>query len=345
MKRTHFLLAIIIVAALLSLSLACNKSKETGGQTSERPTRSVNSTSPLMTVCGGETSPRRRVPPLKAYQFDTVKVDSSANMIERRKGQAQAYCEDIDGVGLEMVLIPPGTFQMGSPATEQEREDNEGPQHQVTVPQFYMGRYEVTQAQWRAVASLPKVKIALNPYPSKFTGDNLPIEQVSWDEAVEFCARLSKATGRDYRLPSESEWEYACRAGTTSPFAFGERISSQIVNYIFDTAVGGGVGEGTARHDPTAVGSFGVANAFGLYDMHGNVWEWCEDIWHGNYNGAPVDGSAWVSGGEQDTRVLRGGSRHNAEKECRSAYRAKEAPAPRLNYTDGFRVAASSRPS
>jgi formylglycine-generating enzyme required for sulfatase activity len=169
-------------------------------------------------------------PLLKTFQFATVKVDANGNVTERRKGEAQAYSEVINGAQLEMVLIPAGTFQMGSPVTEKGRNDNEDPRHQVTVPQFYIGKFEVTQAQWRALAKLPKVNIDLKPDPSEFKGDNLPVEKVSWDEAVEFCARLSKATGRDYRLPSESEWEHSARAGTQTPYAFGETITREIVN-------------------------------------------------------------------------------------------------------------------
>jgi formylglycine-generating enzyme required for sulfatase activity len=130
-----------------------------------------------------------------------------------------------------MVLIPGGSFLMGSPEAEPDRSDNEGPQHKVTVPPFFMGRYPITQAQWRAVAALPQIKREPRPDPSRFKGDNRPVEQVNWYDAVEFCARLSAHTGRAYRLPTEAEWEYACRAGTTTPFAVGETITTEVANY------------------------------------------------------------------------------------------------------------------
>jgi formylglycine-generating enzyme required for sulfatase activity len=156
-----------------------------------------------------------------------------------------------------------------------------------------------------------------------------PVEQVSWHDAVEFCQRLSRYTNRQYRLPSEAEWEYACRAGTTTPFHFGLAISRDFVNCKRNVGMAlislpaslAGLGGET-----TEVGSFNVANAFGLYDMHGNVWEWCQDVWHGNYEGAPTDGSAWIEGGDQERRVLRGGSWLNVPGGCRSAYRFRVAP-------------------
>ena len=171
----------------------------------------------------------------------------------------------------------------------------------MTIQPFCLGKYAVTQAQWRAIAALPQINRELNPDPSGFKGDNRPVEWVSWLEAVECCDRLSRQTGRSYRLPSEAEWEYACRAGTTTPFHFGETMTTELANYCGeDRDIGGrlykgayGVGpQGAYRQETTAVGSFAVANAFGLFDMHGNVWEWCLDHWHENYQGAPTDGSA-----------------------------------------------------
>jgi formylglycine-generating enzyme required for sulfatase activity len=177
-----------------------------------------------------------------------------------------------------------------------------------------MGKYPITQAQWKAVAALPQINRKLNPDPSRFKGANRPVERVSWLDAVEFCDRLSQHTSKPYRLPSEAEWEYACRAGTTTPFHFGETITTDLANYE------------TSRRETTPVGSFGVANAFGLCDMHGNVWEWCADRWHFNYQGAPNDGSAWVDANEnkndsQIGRGLRGGSWYNYPEGCRSARR------------------------
>jgi formylglycine-generating enzyme required for sulfatase activity len=165
----------------------------------------------------------------------------------------------------------------------------------VTVGSFYIGKFEVTQRQWRAVALMPKVNRDLNTNPSQFAGDDLPVEQVSWDDAMEFCARLSRATGRSYRLPSEAEWEYACRAGTTTAFSFGETITAGVENYNGNYPWRDAV-KGAYREKTVAVGSLGVPNGFGLYDMHGNVGEWCMDNWHENYSGAPGDGSVWEGG-------------------------------------------------
>ncbi len=189
---------------------------------------------------------------------------------------------------------------MGSPATEKDRTNDEGPQHEVSIQPFYMGRFAVTQAQWQAV---------MGNNPSNFKGDKRPVEQITWHQAREFCQKLSQQMGRQYRLPSEAEWEYACRAGTTTPFYFGETITPALVNYDGNFPYGAAA-KGQYRESTTDVGSF-PPNAFGLYDMHGNVCEWCQDKWHENYSGAPTDGSAWeAKRNENDnrSRLLRGGS-------------------------------------
>ncbi|NMG61228.1 formylglycine-generating enzyme family protein [Geitlerinema sp. P-1104] len=235
-----------------------------------------------------------------------------------------------------MVAIPGGTFLMGSPDDEPDHRKSESPQHEVTVPSFLMGRYPVTQAQWRAVAAMPQVEKALEPDPSRFKGDNRPVERVSWYDAMEFCARLSAHTGREYRLPSEAEWEYACRAGTTTPFHFGEMITTEVANYNGNSTYNGGP-KGDDRGETTPVDHFGYANAWGLSDMHGNVWEWCLDHWHNNYGKAPRDGSAWLSEDKGSRRVRRGGSWINDPRDCRSAYR--DDYNPRNGYFNfGFRV-------
>ncbi|NJL88217.1 MAG: formylglycine-generating enzyme family protein [Leptolyngbyaceae cyanobacterium SM1_1_3] len=162
---------------------------------------------------------------------------------------------------------------------------------------------------------------------------------MSWYEAVEFCARLSKQTGQEYRLPSEAEWEYACRAGTKTPFYFGETITTELVNYNGNYTYKNAP-KGKYREQTTSTGTF-PSNAFGLYDMHGNVWEWCLDHWHENYTGAPSDGSAWLSSGESNLRLLRGGSWCYLPSDCRSAYHNGGDPDIRDDSL-GFRVACST---
>ncbi len=221
----------------------------------------------------------------------------------RQTTTRQEFTEIINGVKMEMVLVPGGSFMMSSPASEQGRDEDEGPQHKVTVPSFYIGKYEVTQAQWKALMG--------NYNPSRFTGDELPVERVSWNAANEFCEKLSHATNKTYRLPSEAEWEYACRAKTTGAYAgnFNSMAWYDITSGDKTHPVG--------RKQP---------NAFGLYDMHGNVSEWCEDVYHNSYGGEhgtpPSDGSAWLTGGEKPLRVVRGGAWSSNSGGCRSASRS-----------------------
>jgi formylglycine-generating enzyme required for sulfatase activity len=189
----------------------------------------------------------------------------------------------------------------------------------VKLAGFYLGQTPVTQAQWKVVAGWQKVERDLNPDPSNFKGANRPVEQVSWDEAMEFCRRLSQRTKCEYSLPSEAQWEYACRAGTTTPFAFRETLTPDLANYDGSYSYGTGP-KGIYRKQTSEVGSF-PANAWGLQDMHGNVCEWCLDTWHDSYNGAPIDGTPWGSSGDQGARLLRGGSWNNDPRNCRSATR------------------------
>ena len=219
-----------------------------------------------------------------------------------------------NGVLLDMVYIKGGQFFMGY---------EEKSRYQVTVPAFYMGKYPITQRQWKVVASLPQVERELKSDPSNFKGDNRPVETVSWYQAIEFCKRLSQHAGKQYRLPSEAEWEYACRAGTQTRYSFGDELTEEQANF------GRNIGQ------TTPVGQY-PANGFGLYDMHGNVLEWCEDVWHPSYEGAPADGSAWTVG-SSDSRLLRGGSWIDYPRGCRSAYRSYGSRDNRLNYF-GFRV-------
>ncbi|MBN3910068.1 MAG: SUMF1/EgtB/PvdO family nonheme iron enzyme [Nostoc sp. NMS1] len=265
---------------------------------------------------------------------DVVRLEKEQE-VEHQKRQAEQLLQEQkaelfteklgNSVVLEIVPIPGGKFLMGSPDNELERYDSESPQHTVTIQPFFMGKYPVTQSQWAVVAGLKKVNIDLNPDPSHFKGVNRPVDCVSWDDAIEFCARLSNKTGKTYRLPSEAEWEYACRAGTTTPFYFGETITTDLANYNGNYIYGAG-SKGEYREQTTDVGIF-LPNAFDLFDMHGNVFEWCHDAWHKNYNGSPADGSPWMS--DDGKRLLRSGSWDDSPRDCRSAFR--------LAYTRDYR--------
>ena len=285
--------------------------------------------------------------------------DSLPKLIyNKRQGTAEFFDEPLGSeLALKMMLIPPGTFLMGSPKDELDRSESESPQHHVSVSAFWMGKYPVTQAQWKAIAAMPQVNQELQPHPSHFKGDQHPIEKVSWYDAVEFCDRLSVHTKRKYRLPSEAEWEYACRASpifladiskvgdavgeeANTPFHFGETIATDLANYRGDDEKYGAYGaglKGEYRQETTPVDYFAIANAFGLCDMHGNVWEWCQDHWHDNYEGAPIDGSAWLSKGENNSHVIRGGSWDDDPRNCRSATRNNFFPRNTLDFI-GFRV-------
>ena len=272
----------------------------------------------------------------KTFEFEVVTVNGRGKIINKVWKQAEYFSEPLgNGIDLEMVYIPGGTFMMGSPEDERYRQSREKPQHEVRVEAFYMGKYQVTQKQWQAVAKLPKIERDLDPEPSRFKGENRPVEQVSWYDAVEFCGRLSKATGKEYRLPSEAEWEYACRAGSSTPFHYGETITSELANYDASVTYASEAA-GEYRRETTAVGSF-PPNSFGLYDMHGNVDEWCADPWHGNYEGAPKDGSLWLENGDDNYSPLRGGCWNFSSRNCRSAYRIYGSRDV-INYSVGFRV-------
>lgn len=280
--------------------------------------------------------PQWLVPTTTTFEFEVVTVDAQGRETKRCPKQAQYFVEILgDAVELEMVSIPGGKFTMGAPQEESESREDERPRHLVTIKPFFMGRYPITQVQWRAIASRPKIKHDLDPDPSCFKGDNRPIERVSWYDAEEFCDRLSQKTRRFYRLPSEAEWEYACRARETTPFYFGATITTNLANFCEQ----GQSMNRVDRKQTTEVGSF-PANAFGLCDIHGNVWEWCADYEHENYQGAPLNGSAWLNSGNKEYRILRGGSWDSLPHLCRSASRFSENP----TITDkafGFRVVCS----
>ncbi len=275
-------------------------------------------------------------PLLKTVQFEVVTVNDTGEISQRKQTEAEVFHEKLgNDIKLEMAAIPGGRFMMGSPNHEVHRDVSEGPYHAVDIAPFFMGIYEVTQLQWRVISALPKVFQDLHYDPSKFKGATYPVEQISWHDAIEFCARLSQKTSRDYRLPSEAEWEYACRADTATPFSYGPTLTSQQANYQGQFTYGNGP-KGVYRESTTPVGRF-PPNPFGLYDMHGNVYEWCLDCWHKNYQGAPTDGSPWMTSRESDPRVLRGGSWYNKPRYCRAANRSRYTPNNRINDI-GFRV-------
>ncbi|MEA5536835.1 formylglycine-generating enzyme family protein [Crocosphaera sp. XPORK-15E] len=304
-------------------------------------------------------------------------------VIKRQKHQAEGIIEVIgEGIDLELMDIPGGTFIMGTDDEEIERLvkkfdweyfRREKPQHPVTIQPFYMGRYPITQGQWKAIAERTDllVNIDLDPNPSNFKDDppqpllekgekaktrwDRPVEQVNWYQAKEFCDRLSRLTKQEYRLPTEAEWEYACRAVNSErptvaewnekynqPFHFGETITGELANYNASNTYASEP-KGEYRQQTTPVGYFKVANAFGLYDMHGNVYEWCEDDYHSDYEGAPTDGTAWLANDDNTTKILRGGSWIDAPDDCRCAGRDLNDPRDDDYDVDvGFRVVRSS---
>jgi formylglycine-generating enzyme required for sulfatase activity len=281
-------------------------------------------------------------------EFQVVTVDRQGKILQRESRCQPSYTEPLNKTThLVLVAIPPGQYCMGAAEEEEGYHRSQGPQHQVSVAPFWMSQFPITQAQWEAVAALPKLQQSLDPYPSNFIGQDLPIEQVSWYEAQEFCDRLSQFTRKKYRLPSEAEWEYACRGDTQTPFHFGPTITTDLANYsgvdweyqgkVCNQGAYGSGPLGEDRRQTMPVGSFAVANTFGLYDLHGNVREWCADPWHRNYFNAPQDDRVWIVDGDEQKRVLRGGSWNVGPQKCRSGDRARLDPNTRL-YDIGFRI-------
>ncbi len=238
------------------------------------------------------------------------------------------------GQQMELMRIPAGTFMMGSPEDEQGRDDCEGPQHQVKIGySFFMGKFEVTQAQYQAVTGWNQ---------ANFKGDDkCPEECVSWTDCVAFCETLSKSTGKKVRLPSEAEWEYADRAGSTTVFFAGNDLSADRAN-INGRNPYGKAAKGPHRDKTTPAGTF-PPNAFGLCDTIGNVSEWCQDTYHDSYTGAPADGSAWETGGNPENRVYRGGAYDNDAESCRSAARFATERRNNRNSRIGFRVVVEEK--
>ena len=297
----------------------------------------------------------------------------------RWTSRTQVFREKRDGLELAMVRIPAGSFVMGSPPQELERREDEGPQHEVELGEYLLGQTPITQAQWREVAQWQERPgeswgRELDPEPSFFQprrnpkarsfrdasfsllegeadSDQRPVENVSWLDAMEFCSRLRKRNGRHYTRPREAQWEYACRAGSSTPFHFGPTLTPELANYNGTYSYADGP-KGAYREQTTPVGMF-PANAWGLHDIHGNVLEWCLDHWHESYEGAPADGSAWLnstdpnikptiekgnaSASEEERLLLRGGSWFSLPWDCRSADRNHLRPDDADGYV-GFRV-------
>jgi eukaryotic-like serine/threonine-protein kinase len=289
--------------------------------------RYINASAALAAINSLVTSQSTSIPSpsLKTFTFETVKVDDEGIIIDRNVHSARYLTENLGrGATLDLVFIPSGTFMMGSDQSSEEQ-----PIHSVSVPSFYMGKYPITQAQYQAI---------VGENPSYFRSADRPVEPVSWGDALDFCTKLSQKTGKKYTLPSEAQWEYACRAGTTTPFYFGDTITPNLVNYDGNHPYGN-ISKSAERGETTPVGSF-PPNAFGLYDLHGNVLEWCLDECHPNYVGAPTDGSAWTNKLDPDKNILRrlrGGSWSNFARNCRSASRFSYSSTNRyLSY--GFRL-------
>jgi formylglycine-generating enzyme required for sulfatase activity len=263
---------------------------------------------------------------MQTFEFETLTVNSSGEILSRALGQARSIVETLkNDIALEMVWLPGGITQMGSPGHLGYADEH--PQHPVSVAPFFISRYLVTQEQWLSVMRRP-----LN---CRFSGARLPVDRASWDDAQSFCQRLAKRSGHPYRLPSEIEWEYACRANTATPFSCGETLTTDLANYVGEH-IFANEPKGIYRHGTTPVDTF-PPNAFGLSDMHGNLWEWCADAWHDDYTAAPFNGTAWDDF-KPKFRVVRGGSWHETPNHCRSAVRLKFAPTERDDFV-GFRVA------
>lgn len=290
--------------------------------------------------------------PVLTFEFETVCINERGHELQREYGEAQCFQEPLGGGAfVEMVALPGGTAKLSDPSPIGRRTSSEDDSYRAAFESFCISKYPITQGQWRAVAQLPQISHVLDPDPSSFKGLNRPVEQVSWYDAVEFCNRLSKRSQRIYRLPVEAEWEYACRAGTETPFCYGKTLTTDLANYCGqDVHEQGDYSQqpitycgaheqgptGVAREQTTVVGSLKAANAFGLYDMHGNVREWCAK-------------NLYIESDEDDTSYLqpaRGGSWQDSPVACQSAFSLTLAARTQCAAT-GFRIvhAAADNPN
>jgi formylglycine-generating enzyme required for sulfatase activity len=260
------------------------------------------------------------------FTAESVTVDERGQVVARPAVKARKLVENLGpNAALTLIEIPAGRFQMGSPPGQGA--DDERPAHLVSISRFFMSQALITQAQWQAVMG--------RRLPCRFPGESRPVENVSWPEAQAFCDKLSKRTRSAYNLPSEAQWEYACRAGTTTPFYTGSTLSASLANYCGEHTYRNEA-PGPYRHVTTEAGAF-PPNSFGLYDMAGNLWQWCADTWHPNYSGAPASEAAWTSRGDPKGRPVRGGSWHDTPDACRSAARARYDAGQGDDFV-GFRV-------
>jgi formylglycine-generating enzyme required for sulfatase activity len=328
-------------------------------QAPSKPLQNIGSVKPEVRQESSQSSS------LSSLPFEVVTVNQKGEIIKQEEKSRPYHREGLgNGVNLDMMEIPRGSFLMGTEEAEIERLckkfnwegfKRESSQHKVQIEPFFMGKTPITQAQWREVVTqVETIERDLKPDPSRFKGDKRPVENVSWYDAIEFCARLLKLTGQNYRLPSEAEWEYACRAGTKTPFHFGETITTDLANYNGDYTFANEP-KGKYREETTPVDEFAYPNAFGLYDMHGNVWEWCLDPWHENYEGAPTDGKVWDENDNDYQNLsqnlkkllnknirtsLRGGSWNVYPDDCRASNRYHNTRAYHVS-NFGFRVVFS----
>ena len=254
--------------------------------------------------------------------------------IYKQRKQAKYFIEEIGGgIELEMVAIPEGEILLEE-VSKVGKTSNllTGSRTERSINPFFMSKYPITQAQWKAASCLPLINRPLLPSPSKFQGKDYPVESISWSDAVEFCKRLSRKSSRNYRLPTELEWEYACRAGTTTKFHFGNFIDKEFANFLDENNSSANTSKGT-----TSVDCFEFPNLFGLYDMHGNVYEWCLNRWHKKFNRIVNLNELEENLMEGSIRVIRGGSWRDCSLGCQSSHRSKRASENKADFI-GFRV-------